>query len=325
MAPVSGPAWARLRAQVSARWAAADPLLPAPCAPPGCGADLTVTGPGGQPAAVGTCQHWCGQPGSLDLAWGASRRYHLNAVTGGPQVPASLDQLLTRWREHLAADPQSAADDTAAVVTWPSRDIDGPATLLRHGLVPLTVIAARPAGARTPTAGGATPASPAPPAVIRRAGPADCGVVARMSMQVVRFDQHFGDVIERAETAAALQRDAARLLAQPQPWTWLAERGGRAVGLVQAEPPAAAAWIAPMAGPAPAAYLGELFVDPGERGTGIGSALTARLHQETEASGVAVTLLHYALLNPLSGPFWNRQAYRPLWTIWEARPARTLR
>jgi len=36
-------------------------------------------------------------------------------------------------------------------------------------------------------------------------------------------------------------------------------------------------------------------------------------------------LLHYALMNPLSAPFWNRMGYRPLWTGWEVRPAASLR
>jgi hypothetical protein len=33
-------------------------------------------------------------------------------------------------------------------------------------------------------------------------------------------------------------------------------------------------------------------------------------------------LLHYALMNPLSAPFW--MGYRPLWTGWEVRPAASL-
>jgi hypothetical protein len=36
-------------------------------------------------------------------------------------------------------------------------------------------------------------------------------------------------------------------------------------------------------------------------------------------------LLHYAQVNPVSAPFWSRMGYRPLWTIWEARPAAALR
>ena len=44
-----------------------------------------------------------------------------------------------------------------------------------------------------------------------------------------------------------------------------------------------------------------------------------------DARGVDTTLLHYAQLNPLSAPFWNRMGYRTLWTGWEVRPAASLR
>jgi hypothetical protein len=44
-----------------------------------------------------------------------------------------------------------------------------------------------------------------------------------------------------------------------------------------------------------------------------------------DARGMDTTLLHYAQLNPLSAPFWNRMGYRPLWTGWEVRPAASLR
>ena len=76
---------------------------------------------------------------------------------------------------------------------------------------------------------------------------------------------------------------------------------------------------------APVAYL-ELMDRAARRaGRGVAAALVARLHQVADESGVAVTLLHYEQVNPLSGPFWHQQGYRPLWTSWEARPASTLR
>ena len=53
--------------------------------------------------------------------------------------------------------------------------------------------------------------------------------------------------------------------------------------------------------------------------------MVARLHHEIAAAGVAITLLHYAQINPLSAPFWSQQGYRPLWTAYEARPARIFR
>ena len=76
---------------------------------------------------------------------------------------------------------------------------------------------------------------------------------------------------------------------------------------------------------APAAYLMLMFVEPAERGTGVGAALVDRFHREADAAGMAVILLHHAQLNPLSAPFWSRQGYRPLWTSYQALPARAVR
>jgi GNAT superfamily N-acetyltransferase len=344
---------ASLNAQAGRRWQAIDPLLPVPGdKSPGCGARLVVDGAGGQPAASGTCVHRQGVPGSLDLTWGAARGFQLTVRLAGPDAANALDQLLSLWRDHLARVPGADGEDTAAIVTWPSRDIDGAGALLRHGLAPLAVVAARtttrhPAG----PAGGplwqaessAGPAGGAPWRAgviegagqvtgtsrqdlrIRRAGPADIDAVVRLGLEVIRFDAHFGSVTERPETADALWRETAGLLAVPETWTWLAERDGTAIGMLCAERPESAGWIAPMVRPSPVAYLLLMGVAAGERGSGVGTALAARLHREIKATGVAVTLLHYAQLNPLSVPFWSQQGYRPLWTAWEARPARTIR
>jgi GNAT superfamily N-acetyltransferase len=302
----------------------------------GCDTVLTVTGADGQLTAAGTCEHWVGDAESLELSWGAARRFQLTPQIAGPDVAGALDDLLSQWRDHLAAVPGTDDEDTAALVMWPSRDIDGIRALLRRGLAPMEVIAARPTGRHPdgPTdapprraEGSATPdASPAQQGLrIRRAGPADIDAVVRLGVEVIRFDAHFGGVTERPGTAAAMRREAAGLLAGSEPWTWLAERDGTAIGLLAAERPEAAGWIAPMVGPAPVAYLMLMFVLPGERASGVGAALTARLHREVAAAGVAVTLLHYEQSNPLSVPFWSQQGYRPLWTSWAARPARTLR
>ena len=40
------------------------------------------------------------------------------------------------------------------------------------------------------------------------------------------------------------------------------------------------------------------------------------VHAELDAEGIAAILLHYAAVNPLSGPFWSRCGYRPLFTNW---------
>jgi GNAT superfamily N-acetyltransferase len=301
-----------INAQVTRRWQAIDPLLPVPgVLSPGCGAELVVAGPDGWPSAVGECEHWEGTPGSLDLCWGTARRFRLTTRVAGPDIGDALDRLVSLWRDHLADVPGSAAEDTAAVVTWPSLDIDGVTPLFRHGFAPLAVIAARQGG--RPVA--ATRSQPR----IRRAGQADIDAVVRLGMEVVRYDAHFGGVIERPWTADALRREAAELLAGPEPWTWLAEHNGTAIGLLSAQRPEAARWIAPMTGSAPAAYVMLMAVLPGDRSAGIGSALVAHYHRELDAAGVAVSLLHYAQLNPLSAPFWSHQGYRPLWHAWEAR------
>jgi GNAT superfamily N-acetyltransferase len=303
------------------RWQAIDPLLPAvPGWPPGCGADLAVDGPDRCLVAAGSCEHWAAEPGSLGLIEGAALRFRLTPYVTGPDALASLDKLLSRWRDHLAVVPEAAGEDTAAVIAWPSRDVAGVRALVAHGLAPLGVIAARSASQR--------PAMIAdcPPGVrIRRAGRADLDVVARMGMEVVRFDAHFGGVIERPKAAEALRAEVAGLLDEHEPWAWLAERDGDPVGLLVAERPEAAGWIAPRTCRSPVAYLLVLFVAPAERGAGVGAALTGHLHREAAAARVSVILLQYEQVNPLAVPFWGHQGYRPLWTTWEARPARVLR
>jgi GNAT superfamily N-acetyltransferase len=300
-----------------------------------CGTPLVVSRDG-EPVAVGTCAHWAGQPGSLELSWGAARRYQLTAAvigTGpaGAGLAEGLDLLLALWRDHLAGLPDAGGQDTAAVVDWPSRDVDGIAALLRHGLAPLEVLAVRSSPARS----GSSTSTPAtangrvlrlsPRLSIRRAGPADAGTVARLGLEIIRFDSLFGTVNERPDTLDALRREAGSLLAGADPWTWLAERDGEPVGLLAAQRPEAAGWITPMAKSAPAAYLALMFVGPGERGDGVGRALADEFHAAIDAAGVDLALLHHEQLNPLSAPFWHRQGYRPLWTTWQATPAWALR
>jgi GNAT superfamily N-acetyltransferase len=326
MSAVGGDKTSSVSGQVTLRWQAADPLLPAVWPPsPDCGAELVVAGSGGQPAAVGICEHWEGAPGSLDLTWGAARRFQLTAQVAGPDVADGLDQLLSLWRDHLADVPGSDEQDTAAVVNWPSRDVHGVAPLLRHGLAPLAVVAARTAGRGAAGLGPPADETALDGVLIRRAGPADIDAVVLLGLEVVRFDAHFGSVNERPNSAEALRKEAFPLLAGLEPWVFLAERDGRAIGLLYAERPESATWIAPMTGASPVTYLMLMAVVPTERRAGVGAALVAQFHREADAAGVAVALLHYEQLNPLSAPFWGQQGYRPLWSTWEVSPARAIR
>ena len=337
------------REAVARRWQAIDALLPDPSEPTKtCGTDLTVTSADGRVVATGYCRHVHVRPGSLELAWGAATQFALTPWVAGPDVGNGLGQLLERWRSHLARQPDAADEDSEAMVRWPSRDVNGVRVLLEHGLHPLTVIAARPAdraigGSTNPlttasihspmarrygnegvTEVAGTARASSAGLSIRRAGEGDVDALERLGMEMMRYDAHFGSVTVRADTARGLRESAARTLAAAQPWTWLAERDGEAVGMVQAEPPEAAGWVAPLVRARPVAYLGEMSVLPGVRGAGVGTALVEHLHRELDAAGAAVTLLHHAQLNPLSAPFWNRMGYRPLWTSWEVRPARRL-
>jgi GNAT superfamily N-acetyltransferase len=312
-----------LLVDVGLRWQGVDSLLPTPelPAPAGaCDAMPTVAGADGQLRAIGMCEHWRGDPEALDLTWGAAWRFQFTARVMGPDVAAHLDGLLGLWRAHLTGTPEAADPDTAAVVLWPSRDIDGVGTLLQHGFAPRGVIAARRGelAARTPRTSAPTNAR------VRRAGPRDIDAVVRLGLEVVRYDAHFGGVVERLSTPAALRAELAGMLAEPEPWIWLAERDGSAVGVLIAEPPPAQ-WIAPLIGAAPVAYNMLTFVAPADRGSGLAAALVRRFHNASAAAAVPVTLLHYEQTNPLSAPFWARQGYRPLWTSWEARPACTMR
>jgi GNAT superfamily N-acetyltransferase len=313
---VGADALQRPYAQVSERWEHLDRLLPIPGSiADGCGALFSATNADGSVAAIASCTHWEGCPGSLDMTWGAARRHELNFNVAGPDVSSGLDVILGEWREHLSAVPAAGGPDTAAVVTWPSRDVAGAVPLLQHGFTPLAVIAAQ-----TAESAAAAAASP-PPVDVRRAGPADLDAVVRLGLEVVRYDAYFGGVTERAWTAAALEREIAALLAAEVPWVWIAERGGEPVGMLAAEPPGTADWIAPRTRLKPVAYLLLMGVRAGQRGHGIGAAMVAHLNQQVRVAGVPVTLLHYAQVNPLSAPFWSQQGYRPLWTCWEARPA----
>jgi GNAT superfamily N-acetyltransferase len=315
-----------INAAVGERWRRLDPLLPEPgVVAPGC--DETFRTADGNGFAV--CRHLVLPAGSLDKTWAAATEYVLTPRVAGPDVGAGLDELLSKWRDHVTRFPEAAAEDTAVRLRWPTRDTTGVRALRRHGLAPMAVIAARPAGrgiTRGPT--GAPGAEGGADAItVRRAGPADLTAAAAFQMDVIRYDEQFGVGRVRPATEALVREDLIKDLNRQPSWIWLAEdkRNGQPAGLLILQPPAQAGWVAPAAGLAPVAYLATMFVQPGERGAGVGAALVNQAHQAADESGAALTLLHYAQVNPLSGPFWSRMGYRPLWTQWGADPAAVVR
>src|ERR1700689_272 len=213
---------------VGRRWHAIDPLLPDPATlPAGCGEPLVVTGDNGRLAGLGVCVHQHIPPPSLNQTWGAADRFTLVPRLPGQDIEAPAGLLLAQWRDHLAGGGASRGPDTSASVVWPSLDITGVQALLRHGLQPLTVIAAR-------TRPKGPPAAPrrAFGVIIRQAGPADEEQVLDLELRLIRYDMHFGGPVWREATTRLVRDELRGSLGLADIWTWLAERNGRAVGLL---------------------------------------------------------------------------------------------
>src|SRR5580693_4612114 len=199
-------------------------------------APLVAQGQDGRPSGLAVCLHQHIPADSLLQTWGTAARFVLTPRLREPDTLAAADHLLVQWREHLAGLPEAHMDDTSAIITWPSRDVSGVRALLRHGMQPMAVLAARLAGRQAP------PAGPEKDLVIREAVADDLDAVTDLEMGVILYDAYFGGSIPRPATRA-LTREGSRASLQQRPsWTWLAERAGKAVGLITVQPPKDAAW-----------------------------------------------------------------------------------
>jgi GNAT superfamily N-acetyltransferase len=249
--------------------------------------------------------------------WSALDEHRLIARVGGPDPVAAMEALLAGWAEavHAAAAPEDP--DSAALVAWPSRDTAMTPLFLDRGMVPLRVLAARPAGRPGPDAASA--------AVIRPMTEADLDDVVDLHLEQIRWGAQFGGGPVRATAADVARRVYTGVLGLDDPWTWIAEWDGRAVGMITVTPPDRAGWVAATSSASTPAYVGTTVVLAPRRASGVGAALVARAHAALDRAGVDVTLLHYASLNPLSAPFWHRSGYRPLWSWWAVGPASRLR
>ena len=300
-----------LVAAQSARFASLDPLLPPATEPPAGGHVVTAALADGTRVA-GVVSHQSFDAHSTTRLWSAAEVWELLPLVGATQ---GMDALLTRFRKHL--DTHDVGEDTACVVHWPSRDTLAARAFLDHGLVPLSVLGVR---LKTP-----------PPRVprtltIRRATPHDLETVVELSLAELEYSSLVGSTIVRPEAAALKRRALAERLNNASP-IWLAERDGIAVALaecaiVSSEPGTSAAARLPRGR---WGYVNCVSVLPGARGSGIGQQLVAYAHQELHRMGAVGTYLYYNPPNPLSSVFWPRQGYRPLWTVWEVRPASALR
>ena len=257
---------ADLLEQQRRRFAALDPVLPeAPAPPPG---ELLVVGAGsgggGDAAGVVTGHSW--PAGSGPLLWSAAHVTELHPVLGVAGA-VGADALIGAWRAGFG--PRLLDPDSAAVVTWPSRDVVATRVFLDRGLQPLAVLAVR---SRAPL-----PPPPARPGLtVRRAGPDDLAPCLRLALEELVYSSQVGGSVVRAD-AREIKRVALRdRLGRGEP-AWLAERSGLPVGLLECGEAEAApgTWLGGLLPAGRWGYVNCASVTAGERGGGVGAALLA--------------------------------------------------
>ncbi|MFC5826739.1 GNAT family N-acetyltransferase [Nonomuraea insulae] len=282
----------------AARVRSADPLIAGQEELPAKGDLLQV------PNAVGRVLVDRLDPGGLHASWSPLIVHRLEARVASAAPSAAFGALLDRWLSRRRSDEPGQA----LSVSWPSRDTVPVRALALRGFAPITVVAVRRVGPGTVTA------SPTD-FTIRPAVADDLEAMTTMYQRLVAYDSQFGWVTVRAFTGELLRQSLAEE-ALPLEWCWLAEQNGRTLGCVIVQPPARSRWIDRVVNDAPVAYLGAMYVEPWARGMGVGAALTEVAHGRAAAEGVSTMVLHHALPNPLSTPFWARRGYRPMITQW---------
>jgi ribosomal protein S18 acetylase RimI-like enzyme len=312
---VSATEFETIAAGHAARVGAADPLLPIP---PDLRSEAGVellTSSSGDSAGVGlTSLAEVADTGRA--AWQARVEHRLDVRLAGPDPDSALGELLTHWDEYLRNITEPGDADVAAVIRRPSRDSAGSAELLRHGFAPVVGVAVRPAE-RMAAAGPAM----TPGVCLRAAEDSDLATAVRLQLELQAYDAQFG-LANVQENAEALITDEFReLLAASEPSVWIAELYGRPLGMVRVQLPPQADWARPYVRAERVGYLTSLAVAGEARSSGVGTALAWHAHQVFDEAGADVVLLHHALANPRSTPFWYAQGYRPLWTYWQRRPA----
>ncbi|MBP2324503.1 GNAT superfamily N-acetyltransferase [Kibdelosporangium banguiense] len=293
----------------SAWFARLDPMLPAAVRPPD-GDVITAALPDGSRAA-GVVVASRLAPDAMPTLWSALEVWELHPMLG----EHGMAELMAQWQ--VMMDRRAPGPDSSCLVTWPSRDVRAARVLLDHGLVPLSTLAIRTGGRTTPSPGRLT---------IRRARLRDLDVVFPLAMAELEYSAMVGGTVLRPGALKVKREALARHLDQNDP-VWLAESDGIAVALAECwfSDSEAGSWSETRVRHGLWGYINSFSVAPPLRGTGIGRELIAHVHRELGAAGTVGTFLYFNPPNPLSTVFWARQGYRPLWTIWEVRPASALR
>jgi GNAT superfamily N-acetyltransferase len=302
-----------LLAAQTARFERVDPALPAAAPPPDGDVFTAALADGERVAGIVVRDRY--EAGTAPTLWSAREVWELHPLVGAAGGPG-MDALLREFGR--AVGRAAAGADSACLVTWPSRDVEAAKPLLAHGFTPLSTLAVRTADHPTDRPRGRL--------AIRLATTRDLDVALELELAELAYSALVGAAIDRPDAHRVKRAALTRHLEQGDP-VWLAERDGVVVGLahgrlVDAAPGAATGtrlrtgrW----------GYVNCVSVRPDVRGTGVGRRLMAVAHRELLQHGAAGTFLYYNPPNPLASVFWPRQGYRPLWTMWEIRPAGALR
>jgi GNAT superfamily N-acetyltransferase len=304
-----------LLAAQTARFERVDSLLPA-AAPPPDGDVLTAALPDGERVAgVLACNRY--EDGTAPTLWSAREVWELHPMLGAGGG-AGLDALLREL--HRLLGRSTPGPDSACLVTWPSRDVEAATPLLAHGFTPLSSLAVRTAA--TPAADAAAGEGLA----VRLATTRDLAVALELELAELAYSARVGAAVVRPDATRIKRAALSAHLEQGDP-VWLAEQDGMVVGLAHCRiidaVPGSASGTRLRSGRW--GYVNCVSVRAQARGTGVGRRLVAVAHRELARLGATGTFLYYNPPNPLASVFWPRQGYRPLWTIWEIRPAGALR
>ncbi|EHR62287.1 GNAT family N-acetyltransferase [Saccharomonospora cyanea] len=228
----------------------------------------------------------------------------------------AMEAVLRALRAQLDRTPPPA--ESVCTLTWPSRDAECTRPLLAHGLLPVLALGLRTRSSPPTVPGTASVA-------VRRAGPRDVGSVERLA----RAHAALCSASTPATACCAEDDPLADVLNSPGR-VWVAEgglpAGGPIVGMVQVdEVPPGAPEFADLLPAGRWGRLAQLSVHPEERGHGVGRALADTAHDALARAGLERSTTWYSPLDPVAPVFWHRQGYRPLWTVWQCRPASALR
>ena len=161
-------------------------------------------------------------------------------------------------------------------------------------------------GVRSVSRGARAPSPEPPPPAVRPATLADLDAVVALRIALLREHAHnpvYGRLRDDAPQRA--RRLFASQIESPHEVTLLAERRGRAVGILRCVDAAGS----PLLHPAHYAYVSSVYVAPSERRSGVLKALMNAAETWSRERGLTEMRLHNAADNPVAGATWEAMGF----------------